>query len=331
MADTTGHVKITDEQLAKSAIRYRKELLMMPVLALGTTLKHMNKRPGVHGKEVVGELSGDIELGPYDEGRVDTDGVSINPRTLETFLGSVVKKFSPNSVWQTVYGNLISKGESLKNVDISLQVLSFLTAKLGASLNASIWSAKRNDAGTKTKELFNGFDTITKTEKDASKISVELGNMYTIEAISKDNAVDVLKTFYRAADPVLRETQTKLFLPQGVYDNYVDDYQATVGHVPYNSGFEKTYLEGSNNLCELVPLANKAGSPFIHLSTKSNMLVGFGNGADAENITVEKHHAFKLDYIATMFFGTEFESISKERLLVGTIDGTTPVLAGIGG
>ena len=29
--------------------------------------------------------------------------------------------------------------------------------------------------------------------------------------------------------------------------------------------------------------------------------------------------------------GTEFESISKERLLVGTIDGTTPVVAGIGG
>lgn len=331
MADTTGHVKITDEQLAKSAIRYRKELLMMPVLALGTTLQHMNKRPGVRGKEVVGELSGNIELGPYDEGREDTDGVSINPRTLETFLGSVVKKFSPNSVWQTVYGNLISKGESLKNVDISLQVLSFLTAKLGANLNLHIWDAKRNDSGTKTKELFNGFDTITKIEMDAAKISEDLGNMFTIEAISKDNAVDVLKQFYRAADPVLRETQTKLYIPQGVYDNYVDDYQATAGHVPYNTGFEKTYLEGSNNLCELVPLANKAGSPFIHLSAKSNMLVGFGNGADAENITVEKHHAFKLDYIATMFFGTEFESISKERLLVGTINGTTPVVAGIGG
>lgn len=202
---------------------------------------------------------------------------------------------------------------------------------MGGNLNASIWNAKRNDSGTKTKELFNGFDTITKTEKDAAKISTDLGNMFTIEAISKDNAVDVLKAFYRAADPVLRETQTKLFIPQGVYDNYVDDYQATVGHVPYNTSFEKTVLEGSNGRCELVPLANKAGSPFIHLTTKSNMLVGFGNGADAENITVEKHHAFKLDYIATMYFGTEFESISKERLLVGTIDGTTPVVAGIGG
>ncbi len=331
MADTTGHIKITDEQLSKSAIKYRKELLMMPVMAMSSTLKHMTQRPGVRGKEVVGELSGNIELGPYDEGREDTEAVGIEPRELETFLGSVVKKFSPNSVWQTVYGNLISKGDALKNVDITRQVLAFLSAKLGANLNAILWSAVRNPSGTKSKDLFNGFDTITKTEKDASRISAELGNMFTLEAISKDNAVDMLKTFYRAADPVLRDTQTKLFIPQGVYDNYVDDYQATVGHVPYNTSFEKTFLEGSNNRCELVPLANKAGSPFIHLTTKSNMLVGFGNGADKEKILVEKHHAFKLDFIATMFFGAEFETISKERLLVGTIDGTTSVVAGIGG
>lgn len=331
MADTKGYVQISDEQLAKSAVKYRKELLMMPVLAMATTLKHMTQRPGVLGKEVVGELAGNIELGPYDEGREDTDAVAINPRVLETFLGSVVKKFSPNSVWQTVYGNLISKGDVLKNVDITRQVLAFLAAKLGANLNAHLWNAVRSDAGTKSKDLFNGFDTITTKEKTASKISAELGNMFVIEAISKDNAVDVLKAFYRAADPVLRETQTKLFIPQGVYDNYVDDYQATVGHVPYNNSFEKTIIEGSNGRCELVPLANKAGSAYIHLTPKSNMLVGFGNGADNEKILVEKHHAFKLDFIATTYFGVEFESISKERLLVGTIDGTTPVLAGIGG
>ena len=331
MPDEKGYVKITDEQLSKSAVKYRKVLLMMPVLAMATTLKHMTQRPGVRGKEVVGELAGNIELGPYDEGREDTDAVAINPRVLETFLGSVVKKFSPNSVWQTVYGNLISKGDSLKNVDITRQVLTFLSAKLGANLNAHLWNAVRSDAGTKSKDLFNGFDTITNTEKTANKISADLGNMFVIEAISKDNAVDVLKAFYRAADPVLRETQTKLFIPQGVYDNYVDDYQATVGHVPYNTSFEKTVLEGSNGRCELVPLANKAGSPYIHLTPKSNMLVGFGNGADNEKILVEKHHAFKLDFIATTYFGVEFESISKERLLVGTIDGTTPVVAGIGG
>ena len=46
---------------------------------------------------------------------------------------------------------------------------------------------------------------------------------------------------------------------------------------------------------------------------------------------LEKHHPFKLDFCCYHVFGAEFETISKERLLVGTIDGTTPVLAGIGG
>lgn len=31
------------------------------------------------------------------------------------------------------------------------------------------------------------------------------------------------------------------------------------------------------------------------------MLVGYGNGADKETILVEKHHPFKLDFVATMF------------------------------
>ena len=38
MADEKGYVKITDEQLSKSAVKYRKELLMMPVLAMATDL-----------------------------------------------------------------------------------------------------------------------------------------------------------------------------------------------------------------------------------------------------------------------------------------------------
>ena len=95
---------------------------------------------------------------------------------------------------------MISKGEALKNVDITRQVPAFLSAKLGANLNAVLWSAKRNESGTKSKDLFNGFDTITKTEMELPRFLQTLKNMFTIEAISKDNAVDVLKEFYRAAD-----------------------------------------------------------------------------------------------------------------------------------
>ena len=317
---------ITGDELAASAIKFRKQLLIMPMLGLANSTKHMTLRPGVVGKEVVGELSGDIELGPYDENRVDETGVGIKQRILETYLGSVVKPFSPNSVWQTVYGSLITKGDALKNVDIAKQVLSFLSAKLGVSLNKVLWSAVRNPEGTKTKDLFDGFDKITTTEKTATNISASNGNMFTIEKVTADNAVDILKSIYRAASDELKEEQTKLFVPSKVYDNYVDCYQTAVGHVPYNNSFDKTFVEGSHNRCEIVPLSNKAASPYIHMTTKSNMLLGYGNGADAENITVEKHHAFKLDYIATMYFGAQFETISKERLLVATIDGEQAVV-----
>ena len=56
------------------------------------------------------------------------------------------------------------------------------------------------------------------------------------------------------------------------------------------------------------------------------MLVGIGNGGEYEKIIVEKHEPFLLDFVATMFFGCQFETISKERLLVGTIDGSQAIV-----
>lgn len=318
-------VNITDAQLAKSAQTYSKTLLQMPVVSARSTLRHMTGRPGVRGRHTVGELSGDIELGPYDPKRKDESGVAAAPRTLETYFGSVIKPFDPNSVWETIYGSLVTQGEGLKNVDITRQVLMFLMAKLGKSLNSNLWKAVRNDTGTKTKDLFDGFDTITTAEKTAGNIAAAKGNMKVITAITAENAVDTLKAFYRAASDELQGVRTKLFVPVHVYNDYVDDYQSTVGSVPYNKEFEKTFLEGSSNLCELVPLSNKKNSPYIHLSTKGNMLYGYGNGLADERVTVEKHHPFLLDFVSTMFFGVQFESISPERLLVGTIDGTTAV------
>ena len=92
-----------------------------------------------------------------------------------------------------------------------------------------------------------------------------------------------------------------------------------MGAVPYNTEFKKTFLEGSDGLCELVPLVSKKGSSYIHLTPKANMLVGYGAGLADENIRIEKFHEFLLSYVATMYFGVQFESISPERLMVAKI------------
>ena len=267
-------------------------------------------------------MSGSLEFGPYSETRIEDNDVKIVGRTLYTYLGSVVKKFSPNSVYQTIYGNAITKGEGLKNVDSTREVLNYLAKKVGDSLYWNMWNAVRNDDGDKTKDLFNGFDTITTTEMSGGDagISVANGNLMNLtEEIDSTNAVDILKSIWRKADPMLQREKCKLFVAPSILDAYNDDYKATTGSIAYNTQFKQTFVEGSENRCEIVALANKANSPYIHLTTKQNMLVGVNQKGEEETVSVEKHEAFVLQFIMTAFFGCQFETISKERLLVAKL------------
>lgn len=99
-----GYLNISDADLKKSATTFQKELLMTPVISCSDTLQHFTGRPGVAGREVIGQLTGNVELGPYNATRVDDTGVKITPRVLETYLGSVVKRFDPNEAAKTVWG-----------------------------------------------------------------------------------------------------------------------------------------------------------------------------------------------------------------------------------
>ena len=327
-----GQMTITPEQLQLSGHKYRPELLQMPVHAMQETLQYMTLRRGIRYAETVGELTGNIELGPYSETRIDNDGMNIKGRTLYTFLGSVVKKFSPNSVVKSIYDSAFTKGEELKSVDIALRVLAYLTAKLGHNLQSHIWDAVRNDNGTTSVALFNGFDTITTSEIGATTptISTTIGNLFEFtEAITANNAVDQLKAFCEKASEFLVDAgqRVNLYCSPAIYRNYLKDYQSTVGAIPYNTSYDKIVIEGFENV-HFVPLYNKANSPYIHLSTQANMLVGVNMQGEEEDIRIEKHEAFVLQYIATMFFGVQFESISPERLLVGKLYSTSASAGG---
>lgn len=314
---------LTDADLKKSATTYRKDLLVMPVIGASQTLQHMTGRPGVAGREVIGQLGGNIELGPYDPNRVDSTGVNVKPRVLETFLGSVIKRFDVNEAGKTVYGELVAQGQALITANIARAVLDYLSAKLGQKLNMAIFAGNRSESGTTTLELFDGFDTITQHEIVGTNISTANHNLVELkEAITENNARDVLlNQIYRQASDELQGQPTKMFVSRDIYNAYCEDYLKTYGAVAYNTQYKQTFLTGSDNLCELVPLTSKKGSSFIHLTTKGNMIFGYGSGLADENITIEKYHEFLLSYVATMYFGVQFESISPERLLVAKLKG----------
>lgn len=315
-----AYITITPQELAESAHKFRRELLTMPAKRIAELAKYMTPRPGVTYKYTVGSLSGDVELAPYNPGNVDKSGFAIKGRTLETYLGSVIKDFDPNELAHTIYAAAQLKGEELKSADIALQCLVYVAKEIGSKIYKNVFKAKRKADGTKTEDLFDGFDTITKKEIDAGEIAEGKGNLFNFsEAINKSNAYEMLNDFYRSADDDLQEQDTCLYVPTIVYQDYLADYKVSSSGIPYNTQYDQVFLEASMGRCRIVPMGAKKGSAYIHLSPASNMLYGYGNGAELESVAVEKYAPFTLSFVAALFFGVQFQSIDKANLAVGKL------------
>ena len=54
-----GKLTFTLEEYQDAARKYRKELLMLPIIGIQETLKYMTGRPGIRYKESVGTITGD--------------------------------------------------------------------------------------------------------------------------------------------------------------------------------------------------------------------------------------------------------------------------------
>lgn len=308
-------------ELDGTAQTYRKELLLIALLGMEKVLPHFTLRTGVRYKDTVGTMDGPVELQDYTGENDASSDFEITARTIETHLGSCVKLFDPNELVKTLYGSAITSGKAIEASAINKQICAIMMNKISNGLAKSIFGAVRKTGGKKTNELFDGIDTITATEITAGKISVDLGNLYELATvIDKTNAVDVLKAIYQRASDELQDKEVKMYLSKDIYNCYTEDYKATTGAIPYNTQYKQTFLEGSDNNCMLTPLVCKKSSPFIHLSTKQNMLLGCNQVGDYEKIEVRRgDNAFKLQFICTMFFGTQMESLDKTNLLVAKL------------
>ena len=317
-------IKVQSESLSKSFAKYRSDLIQIPSYSIDKAAQYMSKRNGVRGKETVGELSGDMQIGPYHTTRTDENGVTITGRTLETYLGSSVKPFEPNAVRESIYGSNEFQGDALKNQPITKLVGIYLMGKLGEAFYRSLFTAKRNETGDKTVDLYDGFKTIADAEIAAGSISVEKGNLFHTTKITDVNAVEQFEAFYDAANEKLQDENTFLFCNTAEKRAYEKDYRATYGNLSYNEGFKKLYLDGEDK-CQIVGLSCVPRG-FKLITPQSNMLLGLATDGDkcSFDVAENKISHFLVDFVATMYFGVQFESISPERLLVGE----DPVVAG---
>ncbi len=313
-----GKLTFTLQEFQEAATKWRSDLLMLPIIGIQETLKYMTARPGIRYKENVGALSGDAQFGPYKPSRSTDFNLNVDYRTLETFMGSVVAKFEPNSAVSTLLGQVgATKGDGQMKAPTALHVLALIARGLSEHLNEAIWAGKRNASGDTTIDLFDGFDTITDKEITSGAIAAEEGNyMKLTEEITSANAVDAAKEILFSLDPRLRSQDLYMFCTQDFADKYNEGYLLSHGGINYNTQYSQTTVEGSNGRLHIIPMYNKIGSKFIHICPKSNMLIGYDQMGDVESVMVKEYEPFILSYIATMFFGCQFESIDKRRFKV---------------
>ena len=303
-----GKFQFTLKEYQEAAVKYRSDLLMLPIIGIGDTLQYMTGRPGIRYKERVGSLTGDAQFAPYNPKRAVDYNLGIDLRDLETHFGSVVANFEPNTAISTLLGSGATKGDGQMTTPTARHVLALIAKNLSEHLNDAIWNGVRNA------DLFDGFDTITEKEIAAGAIAEAEGNYMKIDdEITAANAVDVAKSILFSLDPRLRSQDLYLYCSQDFVDKYNEGYLLTHGGIPYNNQYGQGAVEGSNGKLKFCPLYNKAGSKFMHVTTKANMLVGYDQMGDVENVMVKEYAPFILSYIATMFFGVQFETLDKRR------------------
>lgn len=311
-------INVNDPKLLASGDKYRKELLIMPMLQLQAYAQHMTRRMGVRGKETVGEFGSGAQLRPYRTAKDAKDTRELSFRTLETFLGDVVEEFDPYVMSRTIYGN--SLGTPLENFDIVKATGLAMAKSVGKTLRQNLFKAKRNASGDNTADLFDGFSTIVDREIAAGAIADNKSNLATLEEINAANVVDMLRDFYHSASEVLQEANTKLFLPTNIYNLYKQGYLAEFGSVSYNTQYKQVYLIDSDDKCELVPVSAMAGTNHLILTDKGNMLIGCDQMSDEEKVEIRRCDNPKaVQFFLKCFFGVEFETLAAERLMVGKI------------
>ena len=321
----------TPDALKDGFQKYRTELIVMPMFAMQMAMQHMGFADGIRYKEHIHEMGGKFQMGNFDKYKKGDGAIDIKQRTLETFLGNCIEPIDPISIYKTLWGSDVTKGEGLKNVPWVKRVCAYIMKQLGENMFNVMWTAKRDETNTtETKKWFNGFCELENIEILAGKMSKEIGNLYTLpEAVTPENAEDLLKDFYwgnvaagwKGVDTKLRAQSLKLFMSDWMKHCYEEAYQMNHGALPYNRQYEQAHLEGAPRV-ELVALPNVPNN-YLSLTPKNNIMTLWNQRTQDENFLCEKSLTshYDIDFIANMFYGEQYRSINKEMLCVARLDG----------
>lgn len=298
------------EEYKKAAEKWERVYVKVPVLSAKDTTKYMTGLPGCRTNQHIGTAESKAQFYPYVANKRGNATTKITFETLEIFFGSMIHDFVPNDEVQTILGEHAAvMGDGMSKSEIAKLVIGSIMESAGEELALAIPTAKRVDDGNTTMDLFNGHLTLIRKAFTDGKVSVAKKNLVILDhEITVENVVDTIKSIEFGLDQRLRKQERFLYCDPHIVDLYNEGYLLTHPAVPYNEKYEQNYVEGSNRRMTFAPLDGLAGTGYMFVAPKNNVVYGYDGVSDEERFEILRLNADTMTINAKIFFGVGFRT-----------------------
>jgi hypothetical protein len=155
-------------------------------------------------------------------------------------------------------------------------------------LEGAIWNGLYDNTGTTSVDTMDGILQLVKAAVTSGEIPGD--NVSTYTAISSTNALDQVKLVRSKIAPQYRNKPMYCFLSVANFDNYMDDYQASVGSVVYNRDYNQVLIEGTQTQLVAIPGMVGPDSDRILITPKENLVFGYDIEGAASNIITQEYN-----------------------------------------
>ena len=318
MPEIINTVSLADA-LVHSNHRFRKECMLIVMAAVEEVTRHMRVINNLKGKETEATIVPQAKFRPYHSEKVVGGTGSLTARTLETFPLEILEEFDPENLYTTIFGGTVDVEKI--DLDIVRRILTEEMNNASRGLCDLIFKGVRNASGTGALDGFDGFDTIIAKEFAAGNISLANGNFTNLGEVNATNIGDVWKRMYRKMNEKLRGSDAKklvLVSTPTEYDMYKNWYAQQFGAGNFPGTPEQTYLDGTANKVQILPLVGTEGMNHCFITTEENMKVGFDLLSKSTKFSVRvPDNPHMVQMYAKIYMGVEFANINKEFLMVG--------------
>jgi hypothetical protein len=155
-------------------------------------------------------------------------------------------------------------------------------------LEGAIWNGTYNSSGTTSAATMDGVLKLVKAAVTSGEIPA--GNVTTFTAITSSNALDEVKKVRAKIAAQYRNKPMYCFLSVANFDNYMDDYQSSVGSVVYNRDYNQVFIEGTQTQLVAIPGMVGTDSNRILITPKDNLVFGYDIEGAASNIITQEYN-----------------------------------------